>query len=43
MLQCIYTGEIEVDAGNIISYYKTAKALEIQALLDALALTIKER
>ncbi len=43
ILQCIYTGEIEVDTGNIVKYYKAAKALDIQGLLEALSMEIKER
>ncbi len=43
VLQCIYTGEIEVDTGNIAKYYDVAKVLDIQGLLEALSMAIKER
>ncbi len=43
VLQCIYTGEIEVDTGNIVKYYNAAKVLDIQGLLEALSMAIKER
>ncbi len=43
IIRCLYTGEIEINTGDVIDYYHASKILELPNLQFAIALAIKKR
>ncbi len=42
-MTCIYTGQVDVETDSVVKYYDAARALEIQELLEAISMAIRER